>query len=458
MPVTGSNKKCAGIQGACGAPARPICGLVGFLNSGRAEGHLSPPGAMRSIDLLMLILQVGGSMPFRGRLPHEPLRRSRWLTAWCLLRAALYAGLHAATFVSSRAVFARSGVEVVARAMTHYVARILMQAAALLMLASSGKLAAVLSSLGALQARLRTHVLVSAKDPLVILILATFSLLYVAVAAKDIHDLYVEASSGEGAWVDRLPAIGSWVCGGFTMLSVPATLSLVVKYFTLALRSTVPPWAQLLLERGGPNGETRRLRTSASPSEVYKTSLLDLPDVASSQTQGAFPPTKPEMESFLSNVQDILIQTDEAFFLFTDYIGPVLLVWTLLTAAAFTFALYLLVDAALKGQALWEHCVIAVVVFLTFLLINVSADIVTQERRKCSWVYRKLSVHPALADLLKIRQILDHLDTPLQLNVAGFMVLGKPCVTTVRIRPFSVAITPLVLCRRVRKVIELSLG
>lgn len=385
---------------------------------------------MRSINVLMTILQIGGSMPYSGRLPHDPLSRSWRFTTWCFFRTALYLAFHAATLSSSWTIFDRSGVGVLAQSMMRYVVRILMQVTALLMLASSKKLAVVLSRLGDLQIRQRTQVFTSAKDPLVIIMLATFSFLYVAVVAKTIHETYAEASSGEGAWVYRLPAIGSWVCGGFTMLSVPATLSLVIKYFILFVRCTVPPWAQIILEQN--DGETLKMRTCASPYEVHRTSLLDLPEVVSSQTlhprdtarcvlcqsslrlgqrttrgrlrrtspflawskpaknlplqQGDFPPTKPHMEMFFSNVQDLLIQTDEIFYMFTDYIGPILLVWTLLTAVSFTFALYLLVDAALKGQALWDYCLFATVVFLTFLLINVSADNINQEVGACKMV------------------------------------------------------------------------
>lgn len=298
-----------------------------------------------------------------------------------------------------------------------------MQITALLMLASSKRLAVVFSRLGELQRWHRIRLDISAKDPLVILMSGTFFVLYVGGLVKDIGDVYVEASSGKATWVYRLPVIGSWVCGGFTMLSVPATLSLVIKYLSHAMRYVVPPWAQLLLEQR--DSEILKPRICVSPDKVYMTSPLELHNATSSQAlqpfrtdqpalcltstrlsrrktharhrktlpflawpkpakspstkHNSFPPAKPQMDSFFSEMQVFLIQIDETFYMFADYIGPVLLVWTLLTATTFTFALYFSVDAALKGQAVWNHCILATVVFLIFLLINVSADSINQE-------------------------------------------------------------------------------
>ncbi|XP_045106995.1 uncharacterized protein LOC123501947 [Portunus trituberculatus] len=221
------------------------------------------------------------------------------------------------------------------------------------------------------------------------------------------------------SWLPELLHLLELVLGWPSHSGVMFLLTSVLAHLCTATRAVLPPqWEQLLAQ----------VREGTTHSPVLRESTFVLP--GSLPTAATAPAAALALASFLRHARALLQQTEEMVARLMEYLGVALLVIVTTNVLSFTFSAYFSFLKWNAGFTDYYHFSQMAALLLTLLQINMAAEDLLQERRRCARLYRRLLLHHQVEALSMAGEVAAALDRPLQMRVTQLFNLGGTCVTT----------------------------
>lgn len=322
-------------------------------------------------------LRLCGSFPFRGRFPHGTFERSWQLGLWCLVRFVAHGTLQALQLDRRFHVMQVSGsLAGLANSSLTFMKDAVVLTQTLLLATRSSRLVDVLSRMKSLGEECRMGTADFVKDPM-------FVLTFLLSSGLCIWDMYEYVSMGvymvsKGQWQWAVLFAMARQTLSFTVLPVVIlVMHTVPKFLSLVTRATVPAWHEgpLNLAWHGPKG----MQNEAADKGRERGSAARTVSLSNNG---------PPLDSFFTQVQARLTETEETFFRFVDYIAPVMLLFCAGSVIIFTSLLYLLYEDSAKGTADWFKIYATLAGFLLMVQPCLAADAVNREVNKAQEVFK----------------------------------------------------------------------
>lgn len=322
---------------------------------------------MRIINWMLNLLRFCGTFPYRGRFPHDTFQRSCLLGLWCFMRLFTHVTLLALQFNSSFHIGSgNSTLSKVANSNLVYIKDIIAFVQTLLLVTRSSKFLEVLQRMKSLKETCIMSTADCLKDPMFIL---TF-LLSTGLCLCNVYNSVTSKlpSKDHLQWAAYIFTIIRQFLS-FSLLPVLIiTMNIIPKYLSVATRATVPSWplGSLELNWHVPR-ESQKEAAHEERKHVSNISTISLGN------------NEPPFDSFFKQAQTRLIETEEIFFRFVEYVAPVMLLYSATAVIAFTSLLYLLYEDLIRGRADWIKIYSTITSFFMLVQPCMAADFINRE-------------------------------------------------------------------------------
>lgn len=325
---------------------------------------------MKIINWMLDFLRLCGSFPYRGRFPQSTYERSWSLGLWCFVRIITHGMLQALQFDCRFQIMQVNDTLLkIASSNLTYIKDAIVFIQTMLLVTRSSKLVDVLLRMKSLKEECKMSTGDYLKDPLFILTFILSSGLCIADIYKHVSLTVDMMSKGQWQWVLFFAMIRQAL--SFTVLPVIiVTMHLIPKFLSVVTLATVPPWQLGPLKLAWHTKGTQHEAADESGKRGSTASTVSLKV------------NDPSFDSFFTQAQARLIETEETFFRFVDYMAPVMLLFSAAAVISFTSLLYLLYEDSLGKTANWFRIYAAIASFFIMVQPCIAADSMNQEVKR----------------------------------------------------------------------------